>query len=69
MQGHLKVVLPVATATAIVWEDWVTGEDAQIAEVIAQAVEDNDVGGYQQDVARQGALGLVELVEIRPGNE
>ena len=53
VQRHLKVIAPILPGMAVVREHGVVEEDAQPVEVGAQAIEYDDVGRDQQEVARQ----------------
>ena len=69
VQGELKIVAPVAAVVAVVRQDRVVEEDPQAVEVGAQAVEHDDVGRDDEEVARERRVRLVELVEEAPGDE
>ncbi len=69
MQRELEIVPPVVPRVAIVGQYRIVEEDTQTVEVGAQAVEHDDVGRDQQEVARELRIRLVELVEVAPGDQ
>ena len=69
VQRHLKVVAPVVPGMAVVRQHRIVEEDAQPVEVGAQAIQHDDVGRDQQEVARQRRIRLVELVVVTPGDQ
>ena len=69
VQRELEVVAPVAAGMAVVGQHRVLEEDAQAVEVGAQAVEHDDVGRDQQEVARELRAGFVAAVEEAPRDQ
>lgn len=69
VQGDLEVVPPVAPGVPIVRQHGIAEENAQPFEIGAQPIEHDDVGGDQQEIACQGRIRLIELVEIAPGHQ
>jgi hypothetical protein len=51
VKSELEVVLPVLSFVAVVREDGVLPEDAEAVEVGSDTVEDDDVGGDEEEVS------------------
>jgi hypothetical protein len=51
VQRDLEIVAPVLAFEAVVWQHRIVEEDVQTIEIRAQAIQHNDVGRDQQDVA------------------
>ena len=69
VQRHLEVVAPVLPTVSVVGQDRIVEENAQSLEIVPQPIEHDDVRRNQKHVARKIGGGLVELVEIAPGNQ
>ena len=60
VQSQLEVVAPVAAVEAVVGQDGVLKEDPQAVEILADAVQHDDVRRDHQEVAAQLRIRLVE---------
>lgn len=69
VKGELKIVAPVASFMAVTGQHRVVEENFQAFEIGAQTIQYDDVRRNQQDVARQCGFGLVQLVEVTPGDQ
>lgn len=69
MESDLEVVAPVASGVAIVGEDGVVEEDFQAVKIGTEAVEDDNVGRNEEEIAGERGAGFVEAVKKAPCDE
>ncbi len=69
VESELEIVAPVAAVGAVGRQHGVVEEDAQAVEVGAEAVQHDDVGRDDEEVAREGGVGFVKFVEEAPGEQ
>jgi hypothetical protein len=69
VQRELEIIAPVATLVSVGWEDGIVEENFEPVEVGAEAIEDDDVGRDDEEVAGESGVGLVKPVEETPRDE
>jgi hypothetical protein len=69
VERELEIVAPVLTLVAVVGQDGVGEEDFQAVEVGAEAVENDDVRGDDEEVPGERGIEFVKFVEEAPRDE
>jgi hypothetical protein len=69
VQRDLEVVAPIAAIVTVGRQHRIVKEDPQTVEVRPQAIEDDDVGGDDEKVARKARFCLVDPMKKAPRNQ
>src|SRR6185369_15996131 len=70
VQRELEVLAPIVTVEAVVRKDGIVfQENTEALEILIDAIEHDDVGSNDKEVASKGGLGFIELVEEAPGED
>lgn len=57
MECYLEIVAPIAGGMAVVGEHGIVEEDAETVEIGAEAVEDDDIGRDEEEIAARVEAG------------
>lgn len=63
MKRELKIIAPVPSGVAVVWENRIVEKDFEAVEVNSQPVEHNDIWSDDEEIARERRIRLIELVK------